>query len=113
MKARIRGRAKYQDQYRCSFCGKGAEDVRRLIAGPGVYICNECVELCREIVDEVELSTTPSNGERAERRVFVRDEVNEVLAASILSKGEQAEAGPGASIEERKADHIRICLEED
>lgn len=40
-------------QYRCSFCGKGQEDVRRLIAGPGaVYICDECVDLCREIIDE-------------------------------------------------------------
>lgn len=40
-------------QYRCSFCGKGQEDVRRLIAGPGaVYICDECVNLCQEIIDE-------------------------------------------------------------
>lgn len=40
-------------QYHCSFCGKSQEQVRRLIAGPGaVYICDECVELCREIIDE-------------------------------------------------------------
>ena len=40
-------------QYRCSFCGKSQEDVRRLIAGPGsVYICDECIELCREILAE-------------------------------------------------------------
>ena len=40
-------------QYRCSFCGKGQDEVKRLIAGPGaVYICDECVELCREIIDE-------------------------------------------------------------
>ena len=37
---------------RCSFCGKEARDVRKLIAGPKVYICNECVSLCREIIDE-------------------------------------------------------------
>ena len=37
---------------RCSFCGKSQEAVKRIIAGPGVYICNECVDLCREIVDE-------------------------------------------------------------
>lgn len=37
---------------RCSFCGKEARDVRKLIAGPSVYICNECVSLCREIIDE-------------------------------------------------------------
>jgi ATP-dependent Clp protease ATP-binding subunit ClpX len=40
-------------QYRCSFCGKTQEQVRRLIAGPGgVYICDECIELCREIIEE-------------------------------------------------------------
>lgn len=39
-------------EIRCSFCGKPASDVRRLIAGPGVYICNECVELCYEIIEE-------------------------------------------------------------
>src|SRR5439155_8256768 len=46
-------------QYRCSFCGKSQEDVRRLVAGPGsVYICDECVELCREIIDEEELNVS-------------------------------------------------------
>ncbi|MEZ0535629.1 ATP-dependent Clp protease ATP-binding subunit ClpX [Caldicellulosiruptoraceae bacterium PP1] len=37
---------------RCSFCGKSQDEVRRLIAGPGVYICDECVELCSEIISE-------------------------------------------------------------
>jgi len=37
---------------KCSFCGKGQEQVRKLIAGPGVYICDECVELCNEIIEE-------------------------------------------------------------
>lgn len=41
--------------YRCSFCNKGQEEVRRLIAGPNqVYICDECVQLCREIIEEEE-----------------------------------------------------------
>ncbi|MBL8619418.1 MAG: AAA family ATPase, partial [Deltaproteobacteria bacterium] len=37
---------------RCSFCGKSQREVRKLIAGPSVYICNECVELCNEIITE-------------------------------------------------------------
>ena len=37
---------------RCSFCGKTQDQVRRIIAGPGVYICDECIELCQEIVQE-------------------------------------------------------------
>ncbi|MEA4883871.1 MAG: ATP-dependent Clp protease ATP-binding subunit ClpX [Clostridia bacterium] len=46
---------KYTDekgQPKCSFCGKQQEQVKKLIAGPGVYICDECIELCNEIVDE-------------------------------------------------------------
>lgn len=39
---------------RCSFCGKGHDDVKKLIAGPDVYICNECIELCNGIMDEDE-----------------------------------------------------------
>ncbi|WP_040212244.1 ATP-dependent Clp protease ATP-binding subunit ClpX [Clostridium polynesiense] len=49
--------AKYDDkkQLKCSFCGKNQDQVRRLIAGPGVYICDECIELCSEIIaDEFE-----------------------------------------------------------
>jgi ATP-dependent Clp protease ATP-binding subunit ClpX len=46
--------------YRCSFCGKGQDQVQRLIAGPGgVYICDECVDLCREIIEEEQSSVKP------------------------------------------------------
>lgn len=37
---------------RCSFCGKTQEEVKKIVAGPGVYICNECIDLCKEIIDE-------------------------------------------------------------
>ncbi len=44
---------KYEEkQLKCSFCGKSQEQVRRLVAGPNVYICDECIELCQEIIDE-------------------------------------------------------------
>ena len=49
--------AKYEDkkQLKCSFCGKNQDQVKRLIAGPGVYICDECIELCSDIIaDEFE-----------------------------------------------------------
>ncbi|MCL6645951.1 MAG: ATP-dependent Clp protease ATP-binding subunit ClpX, partial [Dehalococcoidia bacterium] len=39
-------------QLKCSFCGKHQEQVKRLVAGPGVYICDECIELCNEIIEE-------------------------------------------------------------
>ena len=57
--------AKYDDkkQLKCSFCGKNQDQVKRLIAGPGVYICDECIELCSDIIadefeESVELNTT-------------------------------------------------------
>lgn len=46
--------ARYEEkkQLKCSFCGKSQDQVRRLIAGPNVYICDECIELCQEIIQE-------------------------------------------------------------
>lgn len=43
----------------CSFCGKTEDLVRKLVAGPGVYICDECIELCQEIVSEENASSVP------------------------------------------------------
>ena len=40
------------DKLNCSFCGKVQDDVKKLIAGPSVYICNECVDLCNDIIEE-------------------------------------------------------------
>ncbi|HQU86653.1 MAG TPA: ATP-dependent Clp protease ATP-binding subunit ClpX [Pyrinomonadaceae bacterium] len=42
----------------CSFCGKSQNDVRKLIAGPGVYICNECIDICNEIINDDEQTET-------------------------------------------------------
>ncbi len=47
------------EQLLCSFCGKSQRQVKKLIAGPGVYICDECIDLCNEIIDE-ELTTPPN-----------------------------------------------------
>ncbi|MDU5978134.1 MAG: ATP-dependent Clp protease ATP-binding subunit ClpX, partial [Finegoldia magna] len=41
-----------ENQYKCSFCGKSQDEVRKLIAGPGVFICDECVSLCNSIIEE-------------------------------------------------------------
>ena len=54
---------------RCSFCGKSQQKVVRLVAGPGVYICNECVDLCNQIIAE-ELDLRP-----------VRDEIDRRLSS--------------------------------
>jgi ATP-dependent Clp protease ATP-binding subunit ClpX len=58
---------KYDSHLKCSFCGKSQEQVRKLIAGPGVYICDECVDLCNEILDE-ELFDSGSSPQPVPRR---------------------------------------------
>lgn len=52
--------AKFDAHLKCSFCGKSQEQVRKLIAGPGVYICDECIDLCNEILDEELVDTAGS-----------------------------------------------------
>lgn len=47
---------------RCSFCGKGQKEVKKLIAGPGVYICDECIDLCMDIIDEEKERETSVKG---------------------------------------------------
>ena len=51
---------------KCSFCGKSQDQVKKLIAGPEVYICDECVELCNEILDEEFFENKEKDGENAE-----------------------------------------------
>ena len=71
-------------QYRCSFCGKSQEDVRRLIAGPGaVYICDECVDLCREIIDEEMNSPKP---ELTFGRVPTPKRISEMLDQYVIGQ---------------------------
>ncbi len=71
---------------RCAFCGKTQDQVRRLIAGPGVYICNECVMLCHEIITE-NMEIAPS----ADGRVALKKpaEIKEVLDQYVIGQ-EQA-----------------------
>ncbi|MDI6602079.1 MAG: ATP-dependent Clp protease ATP-binding subunit ClpX [Thermoanaerobacteraceae bacterium] len=85
--------AKYenQKQLKCSFCGKTQDQVKRLVAGPGVYICDECIELCQEIIEEefeedadVELSELPKPKEiRAYLDDYVIGQENAKIALSV------------------------------
>ena len=50
-----------EENLKCSFCGKDQDQVKKLVAGSGVYICNECIELCSEIVEEELAQTTSKN----------------------------------------------------
>lgn len=67
---------------RCSFCGKSQRQVRKLIAGPGVYICDECIELCNEVLSEEQDKTT----ERSLRELPRPKEIYEFLNQYIVGQ---------------------------
>lgn len=56
------------DRLKCSFCGKTQDQVKKLIAGPDVFICDECVELCNEILDEEFFEQKEKTGDKAEKK---------------------------------------------
>ena len=71
---------------RCSFCGKHQDQVRRLIAGPGAYICNECVQLCMSILeDESDLIQDSAAGEIPDAIPTPR-EIHQVLDQYIIGQ---------------------------
>ena len=82
-------------QLKCSFCGKTQEQVRKLVAGPGVYICDECIELCNEIIAEefsedveVELKDVPKPKDiRAtlDQYVIGQDEAKKSLSVAVYN----------------------------
>jgi ATP-dependent Clp protease ATP-binding subunit ClpX len=82
-------------QLKCSFCGKLQEQVKKLVAGPGVYICDECIELCNEIIEEelnedmeVELRDVPKPKEIRgilDQYVIGQDEAKKSLAVSVYN----------------------------
>lgn len=89
--------AKFDDkkQLRCSFCGKSQDQVRRLIAGPGVYICDECIELCSEIIadefeenPQIDVGALPKPTEiknYLDQYVIGQDEAKKSLAVAVYN----------------------------
>ena len=74
------------EQLLCSFCGKSQRQVKKLIAGPGVYICDECIDLCNEIIDE-ELTLPPSfELENLPKPVEIYDVLNEYVVGQETAK---------------------------
>ena len=82
--------AKFEDKLKCSFCGKGQDQVRKLIAGPGVYICDECIELCNEILAE-EFFDSSATGNTAMKKPFAPNLKTGPIAAPNKGKDEPEE----------------------
>ncbi len=72
---------------RCSFCGKSQEEVKKLVAGPTVYICNECVALCNDILREEEKTEEPKSGAPKPRLTIPRPvEIKDVLDQYVIGQ---------------------------
>lgn len=95
---------KYDDKnvVKCSFCGKLQDQVKKLVAGPGVYICDECIELCMEIVDEESLHTEldlkevpkPKEIKAAlDQWVIGQDEAKKVLSVAVYNHYKRIHTG--------------------
>lgn len=66
----------------CSFCGKSQSEVRKLIAGPSVYICDECVDLCNDIIRE----EVDGSGEGGESHLLKPQEIKEYLDQHVVGQ---------------------------
>ncbi len=95
------------DQLQCSFCGKSQRQVRKLIAGPGVYICDECIELCNEIIDEEfsgpevlkddDLPKPREINRILNEYVIGQEEAKRVLAVAVYNHYKRIQMGPESS----------------
>src|ERR1700758_744062 len=91
------------DLLKCSFCGKSQKQVKKLIAGPGVYICDECIDLCNEIIeeeladaDDVKLDELPKPAEIRdflEGYVMGQDTAKRTLAVAVYNHYKRIQAG--------------------
>src|SRR5216684_599047 len=91
------------EQLLCSFCGKSQRQVKKLIAGPGVYICDECIDLCNEIIeeeladaDDVKLDELPKPVEIREfldGYVIGQDTAKRTLAVAVYNHYKRIQAG--------------------
>ena len=91
--------------YRCSFCGKSQEQVRKLIAGQGVYICDECINLCQEIIEEEMLDAPRTKPQVAklpnpraiklalDQYVISQDKAKKVLSVAVHNHYKRVNAG--------------------
>jgi ATP-dependent Clp protease ATP-binding subunit ClpX len=105
------------DLLKCSFCGKSQKQVKKLIAGPGVYICDECIDLCNEIIEEelaeagdVKLDELPKPAEIDEfldQYVIGQDEAKRTLAVAVYNHYKRIQAGERGRPEAREGRESR------
>ena len=75
-----------QKEIRCSFCGRSQKEVRRIIAGPGAYICNECIEICKDLLDEERAEEARSRGKKKEDELLRPAELKKILDEYVIGQ---------------------------
>jgi ATP-dependent Clp protease ATP-binding subunit ClpX len=106
------------DLLKCSFCGKSQKQVKKLIAGPGVYICDECIDLCNEIIEE-ELAESSDLGfdelpkpkeifDFLQTYIIGQEPAKKALAVAVYNHYKRIQAGE-AGEGRRDADHVEIA----
>jgi ATP-dependent Clp protease ATP-binding subunit ClpX len=79
--------SKNNENYRCSFCGKGQDQVKKLIAGPDVYICDACIELCNEIIsEEIDEEVTTHTGKQLKPHEICKELNNYIVGQEQIKK---------------------------
>ncbi len=71
---------------KCSFCGKSQKQVKKLIAGPGVYICDECIDLCNEIIEEELTDTAETHFEELPTPREISNFLDEYVVGQVAAK---------------------------
>ncbi len=107
------------DLLKCSFCGKSQKQVKKLIAGPGVYICDECIDLCNEIIEEeltegseVTLEELPKPKEIFDflnSYVIGQENAKKALAVAVYNHYKRVQAGVGAGSRHRAEDTVELA----
>ncbi|GAK12579.1 ATP-dependent protease ATP-binding subunit ClpX [Geomicrobium sp. JCM 19039] len=107
-------------QLKCSFCGKTQDQVRKLVAGPGVYICDECIELCSEIVEEelgtdeeVEFETVPKPQEIdgiLDDYVIGQESAKKALSVAVYNHYKRVNSTIGQGGDDVEISKSNICL---
>ena len=75
-----------EENLKCSFCGKDQDQVKKLVAGSGVYICNECIELCSEIVEEELAQSEPEGLTELPTPKEIMDKLNDYVIGQEKAK---------------------------